>query len=154
MGCLVSAGAPHSSSVAVVNAPATVMIGLPKNQRFAGGLGKGRHQPRGMESSWCVRKQETTQKCDLNWLLKSTPRYKKELSLCYMSKERKLILKCFWIYFICVFCLHGSASLACSTCDYQKRVSYPLGLELLTVMSHHVGAGNLMCVLCKSSKCS
>lgn len=40
MGCLVSAGAPHSSSVAVVNTLATVMVGLRKNKRFAGGHGK------------------------------------------------------------------------------------------------------------------
>ena len=34
------------------------------------------------------------------------------------------------------------------------RVSDPLGLELQTVVSCHVGAGNWIPVLCKSNKCS
>lgn len=36
----------------------------------------------------------------------------------------------------------------------QKRVSDNLEMELQTVVSHHMGAGNLTQVLCKNNKCS
>ena len=35
----------------------------------------------------------------------------------------------------------------------QKRMSEPLGLELLMVMSHHVGAWNQIFILWKNSQC-
>jgi hypothetical protein len=38
--------------------------------------------------------------------------------------------------------------------EVQKRVWYPLELELQAVVSHHVGAGNKNQVLCKGSMCS
>lgn len=34
----------------------------------------------------------------------------------------------------------------------QKKVSYPLELELQVFLSNHVGAGNKTWVLCKSSQ--
>jgi hypothetical protein len=39
-------------------------------------------------------------------------------------------------------------------CGGQKRASEPLGLELLMVISHHVGAWNPIQVLWKSSQCA
>jgi hypothetical protein len=40
------------------------------------------------------------------------------------------------------------------TCPSQERISEPLGLELQIVVSHHMGAGNLTWLLCKSNKYS
>lgn len=39
-------------------------------------------------------------------------------------------------------------------CGGQKKVSDPLGLELLMVVLHHESARNWICTLCKSSQCS
>lgn len=58
--------------------------------------------------------------------------------------------------YVQIFCLHVYMCTMCmsGTRGSRKRVSHLLELELLMVLSHHVGAENRALVLCKSSKFS
>ena len=51
-----------------------------------------------------------------------------------------LFLILFYVY-ECDACMYISVPVSCSAHGGQKRVSDPPELELLTVISHHVGAG-------------
>lgn len=54
----------------------------------------------------------------------------------------------------CFFCLYVCTPCACSAHGSQKGASDSLGLELLTVVSLHVGPGNRIWVLWKGRKYS
>lgn len=55
-----------------------------------------------------------------------------------------------------MFCLHVCMCTICVLGAYrgQKTVSYPLELELWTVVSHYVSTGIKTLALYKSNKCS
>ena len=62
----------------------------------------------------------------------------------------------FYILLLFLFYEHGYICVPWVSSSHggQKRASDPLKLELQTIVSYHMGAGNQTCVLCKSSQCS
>ena len=51
-------------------------------------------------------------------------------------------------------CMDVGALMLCNAHGSQKRMSDSLGLEIQTVVSHYVGAGNTTQVFCESRQCS
>lgn len=63
-----------------------------------------------------------------------------------------VFLRCMYLYFMCIFCIHVCAPCTCSSLTGQKRAFELLELEVQQVVSHHTDARNTAQVFSKSNK--
>lgn len=74
----------------------------------------------------------------------------------HATKTLLTIHSCITYFYVkgCFVCMHVCAHVYSGALRGQKRVLNPRELEVLTIVSCYVGAGNQTLILCKSSQCS
>jgi hypothetical protein len=75
----------------------------------------------------------------------------------HCANKNIMLIKMYYYHFMCMAVLAASVSMYHMHSGVprdQSRTSYPLELELWTLVSHYVGTGDQTQVLRKSSQCS